>query len=173
LLPPVGLPKEEERFTVRSDGRARIPVGAPRAIRYQAARFCDWDGFRDGFYRYRLTPSSLERARSQGLNVHHLFSLLRRHATAAPPSLLKALERWEAHGSEARIENVMVLRLRDPAILNALRDSRAARFLGDPLGPTAVIVKPGAWEKVLAALVEMGCLGEMIETDQQAPEHSK
>jgi hypothetical protein len=133
------------------------------------ARFCEWDGFSDGFYRYRLTPSSLERAQAQGLNMHHLFSLLHRNATAVPPSLLKALERWDAHGSEARLENVTVLRLKDPEILKELRSSRAARFLGDPLGSAAVIVRPGAWEKVLAALVEMGYLGEMIEPDRQAP----
>jgi hypothetical protein len=56
---------------------------------------------------------------------------------------------------------VLVLRLNSPQILEELRASRAARFLGDPLGPTTVIVKPGAREKVLAALLEMGYLGEI------------
>jgi hypothetical protein len=49
--------------------------------------------------------------------------------------------------------------------LQRLRESKAARFLGDPLGPTAVIVRPGAQGKVLAALAEMGYLGELIEGD--------
>jgi hypothetical protein len=45
--------------------------------------------------------------------------------------------------------------------LKALQDSRAARFLGIPLGPTAIMVKRGAEEKVLVALLEMGYLGKL------------
>jgi hypothetical protein len=54
----------------------------------------------------------------------------------------------------------MVLRLKSTELLNELRASRAARFLGDPLGPTTVTVKPGAWKKVISFLAEMGYLGE-------------
>jgi hypothetical protein len=46
-------------------------------------------------------------------------------------------------------------------MLSKLRASRAERFLGVPLGPTSVVVKPGAAEKVLAVLAEMGYLGEI------------
>jgi hypothetical protein len=60
------------------------------------------------------------------------------------------------------MEHALVLRLSSPEILQELRTSRAARFLGDPLGPTTVIVNPGAREKVLAALAEMGYLGEIV-----------
>jgi hypothetical protein len=92
--------------------------------------------------------------------VAHLLALLRRHADAVPPTLVKALERWEQHGTEATVEQATVLRLSSPELLQTLRASRAARFLGDPLGPTVVIVRPGAAEKVLAVLAEMGYLGE-------------
>jgi hypothetical protein len=44
--------------------------------------------------------------------------------------------------------------------LQALQASRAARFLGDILSPTVVVIKPGAADKVLDALVELGYLGE-------------
>ena len=54
-----------------------------------------------------------------------------------------------------------MLRVRNPEILRVLRESRAARFLGDPLGSTAVIVNPGAWEKVITILAELGYLGEL------------
>lgn len=158
---PQGLRAEDGLLTVRADGRIRVPREAPRVARYQAARFGEWDGFKDGFYRYCLTPTSLKRAREQGLHVHHLLGLLGRYATAVPPNLVEALERWEARGSEARLENVTVLRVKDPKLLKSLRASRASRFLGDPLGPTAVTVRQGAWEKVLSALAEMGYLGEV------------
>jgi len=38
--------------------------------------------------------------------------------------------------------------------------SKAARFLGERLGPTAVIVQDGAQSKVLAALTELGLLAQ-------------
>jgi hypothetical protein len=63
------------------------------------------------------------------------------------------------------MEQVLVLRLSSPEILQELRTSRAARFLGDPLGLTTVIVKTGARDKVLAALAEMGYLGEIISVE--------
>ncbi|MEW5870210.1 MAG: helicase-associated domain-containing protein [Chloroflexota bacterium] len=161
-LAPAGLPAEENLLAVTSDGRLKAPSGVPRSARYQAARFSAWEGYRDGIHHYRLTPGSLERARQQGLRVEHLLLLLRRHARAVPPSLAQALQRWEANGSEARLEDLVVLRVKDPALLQTLRSSRAARFFGDPLGPTAIIVRAGAREKVLALLAEMGYLGEVV-----------
>jgi hypothetical protein len=154
------MPPDDAKLFVSSEGRVTIPRRAPRAARYQAARFCLWEGEREDGYRYRLTPASLLRAREQGLRLPHLLGLLRRYAEFVPPNVVKALERWEAHGSEARVEQVTVLRLSTPELLASLRASRAGRFLGEPLGPTSVIVKPGGWKKVLAALAEMGYLGE-------------
>jgi hypothetical protein len=172
-LPPA-LKPEEERFTVRSDGRIRVPHNAPRAGRYLIARFCEWDGMADGFYRYRLTPKSLQHAREQGLRVSHLLTLLRRYSIAVPPNLVKALERWETQGSEARLERATILRVKDAGLLKALRDSSAGRFLGEPLGPTAIIVHPDAWEKVLSALAETGYLGEIvIEKETSTNERKK
>ena len=124
------------------------------------ARFADWQGFGKEAYHYRLTPGALSRARQQGLRLSHLLALLRRGNVAVPPVLLKALERWEEQGSQARLERLTVLRVSKPEILLELRASRAARFLGELLGPTAVVVKDGTGERVLAALAELGYLGE-------------
>jgi hypothetical protein len=157
---PEGLPAEEEKLKPGSGARLRVARLVPRAARYQISRFCEWEQEQQDAYRYRLTPSSLVRARQQGLTVTHLLALLRRHADVVPPTLVKALERWEQNGAEATLEQVTVLRLSSPELLQTVRASRAARFLGDPLGPTVVIVKPGAAEKVLAVLAEMGYLGE-------------
>jgi hypothetical protein len=157
---PQGLPAEDQLVQVSSDARVRVPPLAPRAVRYQLARFGIWEAPKKDFYVYRLTPASLSRARQQGLQLGHLISLLRRHAQAIPPNLGKALERWNEHGTEARIQNAVVLRLSSPDLLQTLRSSRAARFLGEPLGPAAVIIKPGAWGKVIEVLAELGYLGE-------------
>ncbi len=162
---PEGLPPEDQKIVVRSDARLMLPARVPRSVRYQIARFSDWDELDREIYHYRLTPQSLKRAGTRGLLTSHLLALLNNNADLVPPNLVTALERWEQHGRQARMEQALVLRLSSPEILQELRASRAARFLGDPLGPTAVIVKPGAREKVLAALTEMGYLGEILEED--------
>jgi hypothetical protein len=158
--PPEGMDEEDDKFLISSDARIRVPRLVPRSARYTLARFSEWEREDEQAYYYRLTPASLEHARDQGLRVVHLLTLLRRYALTVPPSLASALERWQEQGSEARIERVTVLRLRNPELLQMLRGSRAGRFLGEPLGPTTVIVHEGAWEKVLAILAEMGYLGE-------------
>jgi hypothetical protein len=169
--PPDGLAKEEAVLQLLPDGRLKVPALVPRAVRYQVARFCEWDEdhmaqsdqvVRLGEYRYRVTPASLERARRQGLRLGHLLGLLRKHS-AAPLNiaLVQALEHWDADGVQASMEQVLVLRVANPDILTALRRSKAARYLGDPLGPTAVLVNSGAAAKVSAALIELGYLTEM------------
>jgi hypothetical protein len=156
------LDLDEEKTAIKATSEARLRVSrlAPRAARYQISRFCTWEKLDHNIYRFRITPASLEAAKEQGLKASHLQALLLRYADAVPPSLMKALERWEAKGTEVRLESLMVLRLKSTELLSELRTSRAARFLGDPLGPTTVIVKPGAWNKVLSFLAEMGYLGE-------------
>lgn len=159
--PPEGFPAEDATIHVRSDGRLQAPWRVPRAVRYQLARFCEWeDADRDG-YRYRLSPAALDRAADQELRASHLIRLLDRYAAAVPPNLVEALKRWESHGTEARLEQAWVLRVERPEIMQALRRSRAARFLGDPLSPTAAIVRAGAQEKILNALAELGVLGDL------------
>jgi hypothetical protein len=157
---PKGLPGEDHPIQASPDGRLTVQRLAPRAVRYQLARFCTWEKQAEDAYRYHLTPSSLEYARRQGLTISHLLSLLRRHVQPLSPGLVKTLERWEQKGTEARLQRLVVLRLSSPELLTLLRTSRAARFLGDPLGPTAVIVKPAAVDKVMSILAEMGYLGE-------------
>jgi hypothetical protein len=73
---------------------------------------------------------------------------------------VKALKRWDDNGTEARAETQVVLRVSRPEVLEELRKSKAARFLGEPLGPTTVIIKAGAQSKVMAALAELGLLAE-------------
>lgn len=158
---PAGLADETESVQSRSDGHIHIPRLAPRAVRYQLARFCSWEGEKEGVYCFRITPGSLERAQRQGLTTAHLLSLLRRHAQPLPPNLVKVLESWEQKGTQARFQRLVVLRLASPAMLETLRTSKVGRFLGDPLGPTAVVVQPAAVEKVLAFLAELGYLGEV------------
>jgi hypothetical protein len=162
---PQGLPVENAPLKAHGDGRLFLKDLTPRTVRYQIARFCQWEGVkeRDGHseYLYRVTPAALERAKAQGLRATQLVALLRRHSEGPlTPALVQALERWESAGTQALIEQVVLLRVTSPEILAALRKTRAARCLGDALTETTVLIRPGMEEQVLVALAEIGYLAE-------------
>lgn len=160
--PPPKLPKENKKLQVNSNLEIAIPRLVERAIRYQVSRFCSWDGQKQGQYIYHPTPESLQNAQEQGLQVKHLLTLLQKSSeTKLPPNLSEALKQWESQGTQAFLETKLVLRVRDPEILQALKSSKASRFLGDVLGPTTVEVKAGAGDKISQALNEMGYLSDL------------
>jgi len=153
--------KENKKLHISSQGVISIPRLAPRVVRYQVSRFCEWDDSKDDVYRYRISTNSLTRAKEQGLKVEHLLALLAKHSEAGtPPSLVKALKRWEVNGTEARVQTQVILKVSRPEVLEELRKSKAAKFLGEVLSPTTVIVKGGAIQKVMEALMELGIVGE-------------
>jgi hypothetical protein len=155
------MTEENGKISVASNGMISISRSFPRAVRYQLSRFGEWAQNKAEQDQYHVTPLSLKRAREQGLKVEHLLALLSKHSGAGiPPILIKALKSWEANGTEARVQDQVVLRVSRPEILEELRKSKAARFLGESLGPTTVVVKKGAQPKVIAALTEMGLLAE-------------
>ena len=83
------------------NGKLVTPRLTPRSVRYQVARFCEWDD--DGRvaagsryvpselpdhqrrietkpdeYKYKITPHSLTKAKEQGLKVEQLLSFARK-----------------------------------------------------------------------------------------------
>ncbi len=155
--------QETARLAASSNGTISIPRLVPRSVRYQVSRFCEWKQSKGEDYRYQATIPSLQRAVGEGLKINQLLSLLAKHAAAElPPAFITALKRWEARGTEARLQAQILLRLSRPEVLEELRKSKAGRFLGEVIGPTTVIIKPGAEEKVVAALWNLGILAEMI-----------
>ncbi len=164
--PPQGLASESAPVRVMSGGRLLAPLLAARPVRYQLARFCRWEGESKDGYHYRLTPGSLERAMQQGLRPAHLIGLLKRYAAAPiPPDLFTALERWEKFGAQAKLEQAALLRVKSPEVLEALKKTRAAKFLGETLNPTTIVVKAGGEKAVRDALAECGYLPEEGERE--------
>jgi hypothetical protein len=169
--------KAEGKIVVSSNGTITISRIFSRAVRYQISRFCEWgeDGGRVAVsnserrietkadeYKYQVTAQSLTHAKEQGLKAEQLLALLVKYTNSAvPPALVKALKQWEAHGTEARMESLLVLRVSRPEIIEEIRKSKAGKFLGEMLSPTAVVVKEGAIQKVMAALAELGLLAEV------------
>ncbi len=155
---------EDKKLHVSSQGKITVPRLTPRVVRYQLARFCEWDEDKKDEYKYHITTTSLTKAKEQGLKAEHLLSLLVKHSDAGiPPSLVKALKRWEVNGTEARVQTQVVLKVSRPEILEEMRKSKAGKYLGEVLSPTAVIVKSGAIQNVMDALTELGLLTEVIK----------
>lgn len=156
------LPEEDQPVLVGGDGKLEMTPLVPRIARYQLSRFAEWRLLRPDRFVFQLTPTSLQAAAEQGLELKHLRALLRKYGKPGiPPALQKALTRWEIHGLEARVEPLLVLRLAEPELLEKLRESKASSCLGEALGPTAVLVKPGCGSRVRVALRELGILTDL------------
>src|SRR5258706_6372325 len=156
--------EEKGKLGVSSNGKISVERLAPRVVRYQISRFCEWREEKSDEFKYQITAQSLKRAKEQGLKAEQLLALLIKHTNnKVPPPLVKALKRWKVHGTEARAETQTVLRLSRPEVLEEMRKSNAAKYLGEMLSPTAVIVKSGALQKVLDALAELGLFAEVVK----------
>lgn len=159
--------EERGKISVTSNGKISIERTAPRVVRYQVSRFCEWEEPKNDDYLYRITTKSLTHAKEQGLKAEQLLALLVRHTdNKVPPSLVKALKRWEANGTEARVQTQVILKVSRPEVLEEMRRSRAARFLGEMLSPTTAVVKGGAIQKVMEALAELGLLTEVEKQEE-------
>lgn len=167
LLSSLPDKKEEKgKIVVSSNGKITVSRNFSRAVRYQLARFCEWDEPKGDDYIYRVTAESLRRATEQGLKAEQLLAMLVKYTKeAVPPAMVKALKRWDANGPEARVESLLVLRVSKPEIMEEMRKSKAGKYLGEILSPTAVVIKSGAIQKVLAELAELGLLAE-IKTNE-------
>ncbi|MBC7879335.1 MAG: helicase-associated domain-containing protein [Anaerolineales bacterium] len=154
--------KVEGKIVVSSNGKITVSRFFSRAVRYQISRFCEWENEYPDEYKYQVTAQSLTHAKEQGLKAEQLLALLVKYTNGTvPPALVKALKQWEAHGTEARVESLLVLRVSKPEIMEEIRKSRAGKFLGEMLSPTAIVVKSGAIQKVMDALMELGVMGDV------------
>ena len=156
--------EEKGKIVVSSNAKITISRYFSRAVRYQIARFCEWDEEKGDEYSYRVTAGSLKHANEQGLKSEQLLALLVKYTNGnVSPALVKALKRWDANGVEARVESLLLLRVTKPEIMEEIRKSKVGKYLGEVLSPTAVIVKGGAIQKVMAELAELGLLAEVKE----------
>lgn len=148
-----------EHFSIHAD--ATVRVGADRRYdRFQLARVADPIGLDTDTYHYRLTPSSLTRAASQKIDAAQVIDFLSRAAEQrVPPSLIKAIERWARKGAEVQVEQAVIVRVKDAAILKRLQESPKTRgFPLEVLGPTAARIHARDWPRLVAVLAEAGVL---------------
>ncbi|MBN2678382.1 MAG: helicase-associated domain-containing protein [Anaerolineaceae bacterium] len=159
---PEGLAEETGRITALRNGRLICPWNLSRAVRYQVARFCEWDGVNDKGYQYQLTPDSLQNATRQGLKVEQLLTLLKRQAVSnLPGSLVTALQRWAENSIQASLMQVVILRVANHEMMVEIRKSPIGRFLGDELNQTTSILPAAAVQKFIPRLLELGYFCEL------------
>jgi hypothetical protein len=168
LLAGQSLPPNPEDGRVKIDpgGSFSVSNQVPRIARYQLSRFGDWLKSSPDAYRYQISAAALEEAASQGLTVAHFLSLLRKYAKSSPQALVRSLREWEANGSQIKVEQVQLLRLARPEILAQLREGPAAPYLGEALGPNAVLLRPGAVRQIKKALLRQGYLVVLPEDEE-------
>ena len=153
------VPPAADRFFVQAN--ATIDVAAARRYdRFQLARCADLvsSGVED--YRYHLAPSSLSRAASQKITAVKVIEFLSRAAVhGLPPTLIKAIERWDKKGTEVKVEQAVLVRVKDAAILKRLQESPKTRSLRlEILGPTSARIHEKDWPKLVSLLAESGVL---------------
>jgi hypothetical protein len=159
--PPATLTTAEEKIRIDSSGKVFVPRKTARTVRYQIARFCEWDHLAGDEYQYHLSPRSVKHAIDQGLKTAHFLTLVQRSlAHPLPPSIKTALENWEKQGSEVRIQQAILLRVSNPQILSSLQSGRSARYILEVLSPTSAIIQPGGVEPIRKALLGSGYLTE-------------
>jgi hypothetical protein len=159
-------PAEDEvsvPFIVQPEGILVVPFNASRYDRFQAARIADPEPLTPGKpYRYRLLPSSLNEARDQGITLERMLEFLEKGSSRPiPAGIRRGLTRWSERGVEGRLQQVIVLRAADPAIIETLRANPKTRdFLGESLGELAVAIR-GDWELFRQTTAQLGLLLEL------------
>lgn len=153
-------------IVVQADATLLAPHNADRYHRFQAARISEPLPVTPGQpFAYRLTPASLQRAQQQGITPDRILQFLEgASGRPVPASLKRGLSRWGERGVEGRLETAVILRVRDAAILDTLRQNPKTRdYIGESLGPLAAAVRADKWPDLRAAVAELGLL---LDSDQ-------
>ncbi len=155
-------------FRVLEDARVIVAAWLRRQ-RFQLSRVADWQETHPTHYVYRLTPRALARARAQGIRADQVRRFLEQQAgQALPKGIARALQRWEDRGVEVQMEPLVVLRAREPAILDALLSlPEARRAAVERLSPTALAVRPRDAEDIRALLLAQGWLTDYTDDSQR------
>lgn len=156
-------PDEEVRvpILVQPDATLIVPHNAGRYERFQAGRIADAEPLEPGKpWRYRLTPASLGEANEAGITPERIGQFLEQASgRPVPPSVQRAISRWAERGVEGRLQNVIVLRVGDQAILDTLRTNAKTRdYIAESLGDLAVVIRKDAWQAFQQATAQLGLL---------------
>jgi hypothetical protein len=117
----------------------------------------------DGRRLYLLTPTSLNKARADGLSSRHLEEwFARRTGQPLPPAVRLLLEGPSLPPS--RLARLLVLQMPDPAAAEGLMQWPASRqLIRERIGPTALAVEPADLPGLVRLLAQLGIPVEGVE----------
>lgn len=158
--------QEPEPLVVRPDLTILVPA-ARRYERFQLSRVADW-AHTGAPYIYRLTPASLERARRQRITPDKVSAFFKRVTNGNVPRTLETiLSRWASHGPQVQLEQGVLLRVRDEGLMQEIASAPATRrFIREVIGPTAALVAPADWPRLVRALVQRGLLPDLVGLEE-------
>lgn len=180
LLPTMSLLAGEQPETqtedsaataiIKSNGSILAPHGIQSHTRYQLARLAQWQTLDKRGFHYQLTPSSLGNAREQGLELRHILAILTQAGgETLPPTLSSAIKRLAAHGQEARLEQLVIVRVSKPELLDTLRAARStARYIVERLSPTTAVIPESAQLAFIRAAAEQRILVEPLHPHENS-----
>lgn len=158
VAPPVRDIEAAGRIVVQSNFEiiAYPPLTAPALLLLDT---CAERAAIDVTARYRLTRASFARARTDGWTAQDIAARLSALAGASLPANLRvSLDDWERHVERVTLtDQVSVLEMSDPALLDALLADRAcAGWIERRLTPTAALLVDGSAGHVRAWLLRHG-----------------
>jgi hypothetical protein len=168
-------PHQEEvtmPIVVQDGGRILVPFNANRYQRFQVARVADPEPLQPGRPApYRLTPDSLARAAEQAIDADRLLQFLAKASQRpVPAGVRRAIERWQERGTEATLESVVLLRVRDPEVLEKLRTNPKTRpYFAESMGDYAAVIRCDDWDKLRQAAAALGLLIDSRSDPSELP----
>ncbi len=155
---------------VQADASLLVPQEASRFERFQATRIAEPQPLASGQpYLLRITPASLALAQEQGIKPNRVLQFLEKVSgknRPIPAGTRRAIERWGQNGTEGRLEQLIVLRVGDPAVIDTLRNNPKTKdFLGESLGDMAVMVSRNHYAALQQATAQLGLLLDMPPID--------
>lgn len=159
---PPPAPETMLPLLVQPDASILAPLQASRYARFQIMRVAEPDPVQPGKpYVYRLTPRALQAATEQGIVPQRVLQFLSEAGgnRPLPPGLQRAVERWAERGAEARLQQVVVLRVQAAEVLDKLRQNPKTRpFIGESLGDLAAVVRREDYRKLQQLAAQLGLL---------------
>jgi len=134
-----------------------------RYERFQLSRIAD-SVPRDKGYAYRLSPSSLDRAKQQRIPYARIVTFLEEASGGAPlPAPIRgAIQRAYQGEARASLEHLWVLRVQDP---QHLKIPTVQALVDQVIGPNMAIVRGDRRERLLQVLADHGILADIVERD--------
>lgn len=156
---PLPLP-DPPTMELHTTGMIVVPLGR-RYERFQLSRIADAVTTTSTTYRYRLTPTSLTRAKRQHIPLQRIIEFLTEATERTPAAALrKAIERAYRQSSQVQLTETWVLRAKDPDLLDyeEVRD-----LLQERLGPRVALVRAADMKRLTTILIQAGLLAD-VET---------